>query len=176
MNFRVFWLSLWALTACIASGGTYGAEPSDPLLEVRELASKGRIDDALRALDGRIVVQPADAQARFLKAVLLSDKGRNEEAIAVFHQLTVDFPELPEPYNNLAVLYSNQQRYDLALEALQNAVRNNPGYGTAHENLGDVYATLAAQSYDRAAKLGANTAASKRKLALLREMLGGARR
>ncbi|HNZ90903.1 MAG TPA: tetratricopeptide repeat protein, partial [Acidovorax sp.] len=80
-------------------------------------------------------------------------------------------PELPEPYNNLAVIYASQNQLDKARTALEMAVRNNPAYAAAHENLGDIYARQAYQSYAKAQKLEANNAAVKSKLALVRQLL-----
>jgi tetratricopeptide (TPR) repeat protein len=48
--------------------------------------------------------------------------------MAVFSKLTEDYPELPEPYNNLAVLYAQQKQYDKARTALEMAIRIHPGY------------------------------------------------
>lgn len=76
--------------------------------------------------------------------------GRNAEAITVFTRLTEDFPELPEPYNNLAVLYAQQKQYNKARTALEMAIRTHPSYAVAHsEEI--VYAKLASQAYDKGA-------------------------
>lgn len=85
--------------------------------------------------------------------MILSEQGKSAEAINVFQKLTEDYPELPEPYNNLAVLHASAGNYDKARVALERAIRTNPAYATAHENLGDVYAKLASQSYDKAMQL-----------------------
>jgi Flp pilus assembly protein TadD len=59
--------------------------------------------------------------------------------------LIEDYPELPEPYNNLAVLYAQQKQFDKARTALEMAIRIHPGYATAYENLGDLHSRLASQ-------------------------------
>src|SRR5574344_1191979 len=79
-----------------------------------------------------------------------------KEAIDTFTALTKEYPELPEPYNNLAVLYANQNQLDKSREALERAIRTNPSYSTVHENLGDIYAKLAGQAYSKALQLNAN--------------------
>ena len=43
--------------------------------------------------------------------------------------------------------------YGKARAELEETLRLQPGYATAHENLGDVYAVLAAQSYAKALRL-----------------------
>ena len=96
--------------------------------------------------------------------------GTSYVAIATFVQITQDYPELPEPYNNLAVIYASQNQLDKARTALEMAVRNNPSYAAAHENLGDIHARLAYQSYTKAQQLEASNPAVKSKLTQLRTL------
>ncbi|HCL87215.1 MAG TPA: hypothetical protein DIC45_12155, partial [Comamonadaceae bacterium] len=100
-----------------------------------------------------LAATPRDPQLRFLRTVALTDLGRQDEAIAALVDLTETYPELPEPYNNLAVLYAAQGELDKAREALEQAVRARPDYGVAYENLGDIYARLARRAYTRAGEL-----------------------
>src|SRR5438093_2806195 len=78
---------------------------------------------------------------------------------------------MPEPYNNLAVLYAGQGDYQKARKALETAIRTHPSYAVAHENLGDIYATLASQAYDKALQLDSGNAAARKKLALIKELV-----
>lgn len=104
--------------------------------------------------------------------MILSEQGKSADAITVFQKLTEDYPDLPEPYNNLAVLHASAGNYDKARMALERAIRTNPTYATAHENLGDVYAKMASQSYDKAMQLldSNQPAAPKSKLAMVRSL------
>ena len=120
--------------------------------------------------DAFLVQHPRDAQMRFLKGVILTEQSKQAEAIVIFTKLTEDFPDLPEPYNNLAVLYASAGQYDKARAALENAIRTNPSYATAYENLGDVHAKLASQAYDKALQLDSGNNAAKSKLTLLRSL------
>jgi tetratricopeptide (TPR) repeat protein len=88
----------------------------------------------------------------------------------VFTALTDDYPELPEPYNNLAVLYASQGQYDKARKALEMAIRTHPSYAIAHENLGDVYAKMASEAYDKALQLDRGNAAAQTKLAMIKDL------
>ena len=107
---------------------------------------------------------------RFLKGVMLSDSKLDTQAIAQFQKLTEDYPDLAEPYNNLAALYAAAGDYAKARATLEQALRTNPGYATAHENLGDVHAALASQSYARALQLEPKNVTVPPKLALVREL------
>ena len=144
---------------------------ADDYATVSQLAHAGQFTQALAKADAYLATNPRDPQMRFIKGVILTDEGKTDDAMAVFTQLTQDYPELPEPYNNLAVLYAARSQFDKARAALEMAIRTNPRYAIAYENLGDVYARLAAQSYDKAVQLDAATRASvDPKLALIRRM------
>ena len=143
---------------------------ADDLGDVTKSVRAGQYDEALAKANAVLSKRPHDAQMRFLKGVILTEQGKNSEAIAVFTKLTEDFPELPEPYNNLAVLFAASGQYDKARLALDNAIRTNPTWATAYENLGDVHAKLASQAYDKALQLDSSNSAAKSKLTLLRTL------
>jgi tetratricopeptide (TPR) repeat protein len=143
---------------------------ADEYSDVSRLVRAGQFSEALSKADQYLASKPRDPQMRFLKGVIQTESGKPTEAIATFAKLTEDFPELPEPYNNLAVLYASQSQFDKARAALEMAIRTNPSYATAHENLGDVYAKLASQAYSKALQLdGGNTAVAP-KLSLIRSL------
>jgi tetratricopeptide (TPR) repeat protein len=145
---------------------------ADELQDANKLFKQGMHAQALDKVNAFLVAKPKDAQARFLKGLILAEQGNTADAITVFTRLTEDYPELPEPYNNVAVLYAGQGEYEKAKNALEMAIRTNPTYATAHENLGDIYAKMASQAYDRALQLEkSNTNANTQtKLALIREL------
>jgi tetratricopeptide (TPR) repeat protein len=154
------------LAASLAAPLVYADEYSD----VSQLVRSGKLAEALVKADQYLAAKPRDPQMRFLKGVIQRDTGKSADAIATFTRLTEDFPELPEPYNNLAVLYAGQSQFDKARTALEMAIRTNPSYSTAHENLGDVYAKLASQAYSKALQLDNENQAVPPKLALIREL------
>jgi Flp pilus assembly protein TadD len=144
---------------------------ADDYADVSRLLRAGQHTEALDKADQYLAGKPRDPQMRFLKGVIQTETGRTAEAMATFTRLTEEFPELPEPYNNLAVLYAGQNQFDKARAALEMAIRTNPSYATAHENLGDVYARLAIQSYNRTAQLAPANNTVPSKVALIRQAL-----
>ena len=138
--------------------------------DVNLLLRQGKPTEALAKADTYIAGKPRDPQMRFLRGVILTEQNKQAEAIIAFTQLTQDFPELPEPYNNLAALYASQSKFDQARAALESAIKLNPNYATAHENLGDVYARLAAQEYVRAQQFASTNASVAPKLLLIRQI------
>lgn len=145
------------------------ASCADGFEEAQALYRQGLRDEALARIEAQLQRNPRDARSRFLQGVIFTEQGRDAQAIAQFTSLTQDFPEMPEPYNNLAVLYASQHNYQGAREALEMAIRAHPDYATAHENLGDVYAALARASYQTALELDKYNRSARGKL----ERLGG---
>lgn len=147
---------------------------ADDYSSITTLLKQKKADQALVAVNKRIDATPRDPQLLFLRGVAQSDLGKAGDAIETFTQLTQLYPELPEPYNNLAVLYAKQNELEKARRALEMAVRGNPNYAVAHENLGDIYARLAAESYDKAQRLDPRIAVTTApKLKQLRQMFNG---
>jgi len=168
-------IALVALVFCLLPVSPAAAQ-ADDLQEVNRLFKQRQYDRALERVDAYLATRPKDARARFTKGVILAEQNKTNDAIKVFIDLTQEFPELPEPYNNLAVLYASQGQYDKARNALEMAIRTHPSYATAHENLGDIYAKMASQAYDKALQLDRGNTAAQTKLNLIRELFTGSPR
>lgn len=161
-----------ALSLLLATAAVH----ADELQDITRMMRQGQLPQALERIDKLLAGKPRDAQGRFLKGLVLTEMNRPSEAIQVFAKLSEDYPELPEPYNNLAVLYASQGQYEKARVALESSIRTHPSYATAHENLGDIYAKLASQAYDKALQLDTSNTGAKTKLAMIGEMIGGGTR
>jgi tetratricopeptide (TPR) repeat protein len=145
---------------------------ADDIQDANKLFKQGQQAQALEKLDAVLASKPKDAQARFLKGLIFTEQGKTAEAIKMFSGLTEDYPDLPEPYNNLAVLYAGQGQYEKAKVSLEAAIRTHPSYATAHENLGDIYAKMASQAYDRALQLDKNNTSTATKLEMIKDLFG----
>jgi len=134
------------------SASTVRAAPdtrsADPYLEVQRLMRAGDPAAALARLEGITPEQAREPRWRFARGVLLAEIGRSQEAVDVYTALTQEFPELAEPYNNLAVLRAAQGRLDDARAALETALRLDPTHREARENLGEVYVRLAVRLWE----------------------------
>ena len=159
-------LRVLALVATLSISAVY----ADDYADVNVLVRAGKLAEALTKADQYLAGKPRDPQMRFIKGVIQTEAAKPLDAITTFTQITQDYPELPEPYNNLAVLYAGQGQFDKARAALEMAIRTNPSYATAHENLGDVYAKLASQAYSKALQLDGANAGVQPKLALIRTL------
>ena len=159
-----------AIVSAFCISGVAHAGPAEDTKDATKLYQQGKLDQALSKVNGALTQQPKDAQGRFLKGLILTEQKKGADAIQVFTSLTEDYPELPEPYNNLAVLYANQGNYDKAKAALELAIHTHPSYATAYENLGDIYAQLARRSYDKALQLDKANLTAQGKLSMVKDI------
>ncbi|VUZ27552.1 Uncharacterised protein [uncultured Comamonas sp.] len=144
---------------------------ADAYSDVAALIKAGKTGEALAQTQTYLASNARDPQMRFLQGSAQSAAGDTQAAIATFTRLTQEYPELPEPYNNLAVLYAGQGQLEEARGALLQAVRNNPDYPVAYENLGDIYLRLAHQAFTQATKLQGTQPGVQRKLDGLHPLL-----
>lgn len=168
-------VGLAVITLCLGLA-TPALSQGNELQEAQQLLKQGQTERALEQVDQYLKTHPKDARGRFLRGILLTEQNKPNDAIRVFTELTQDYPELPEPYNNLAVLYAAQGQYEKARAALEMAIRTHPNYATAHENLGDIYAKMASQAYDKALQLDKGNQGAQTKLNLIRDLFTTASR
>jgi tetratricopeptide (TPR) repeat protein len=140
------------------------------LVEAVRMVQEGQFESARARIDAALAVDAKNPQARFLRGVVQADEDEPDLALATFQALTEDFPELPEPYNNLAVIWAQRGQYEKARSALEAAIASNPDYAIAHENLGDIYSRLAGAEYDRAVTLDKINKSAQAKLVLVRQL------
>lgn len=124
---------------------------------------------ALKEINRLITAQPNNHNLLFLRAVTQTRLEKKELAIETYNDLIERFPNLPEPYNNLAVLYAEQNNLSKAKEILQKALETNSTYSIAHINLGDVYTRMASEAYRLAFELDKSPVANN-KLQLINEL------
>ena len=137
--------------------------------EIERQYRAGEPRAALQRLEQALAQRPGDAPLRFLQAVLLTESGQSIQAVRLLERMTEEFPDLPEPYINLAVLQAANGQIDRARSLLEYALRLDPTYRTAHENLGDVFVRLAQRAYE-AASGPRSEPALQTKLRLVREL------
>lgn len=145
-----------------------GPQSADPGMKpAQKAANEKRYDDAIAGFDRVLADNPRNAQARFQRAWAMAKAGREDDAIKAFAEMAQDFPELPEPHNNLALLYAKRGDLKRAEAELLLAIEARPDYALSYSNLGDVYRALAVQAYGDATR---RTPGDKRAAASLREL------
>ncbi len=151
-----------------------GLARGDVVNDVHALMAKGELQSALRLSAAAMASNVQDPQARFLHAVVLMELRRDADALQAFTQMSQEYPELPEPFNNLALLHVRAGRLELARQSLETALRNDPGHRAARANLGEVYLMLAVQAWQQAGSTGPLDPRLLRKLDAARALLATA--
>ena len=134
--------------------------PAEVATRIEGLIRTERLPEALAEVEKRLVAEAnrstpgTDVQLMFMQARLFTEMNRLNEAETIYQRMTMRFPELPEPWNNLAALYVRRDELDQARRALEQAIMINPKYAVAQANLGDVQLSLALRAYQRAAAAG----------------------
>ena len=159
-----------ALLAFSVGAEAQTAGQNGDLQDINRMLKAGQSQQALDRVNVYLTSKPKDAVGRFIRGLAQAELGKTNDAISTFQSLTEDYPELPEPYNNLAVLYSSKGQFEKARVALELAIQTHPTYSTAHENLGDIYAKLASQAYDKALQLDKGNGTVATKLNLVRDL------
>ena len=140
------------------------------LQQAQAYLQAGNTTEAMQLTEDLLKEDPKNIEARFMQGLILTRTERLPDAEKVFVKLTEDHPNLPEPYNNLAVVYAAQGKFDDARDALKRAINTHPTYATAHENLGDIYAKMASRAYNQALELDNGNSSAREKLSLVKEI------
>jgi tetratricopeptide (TPR) repeat protein len=139
--------------------------------DIYNLITSKKLPEAVIAIDKELSVNPRNVQLRFVRSRIQIEMDQMDAAKKSLLEITQQFPELPEPYNNLAVLEAQSGDLDQAKEYLELALKVQPSFATALENLGDVYTRLASRSYGKAVLLDRKLVDSRRKMKLAEDIL-----
>src|SRR5207249_660157 len=104
---------------------------------------RGYLDEALSSCRIALEREPENAEARYLIGMVYLKKQMRERARQSFEQTLQMKPSHPDTWanawNNLGMLAAQEGRSDQAISDLNQAIRLNPEYTVALENLGNVY-------------------------------------
>ena len=110
----------------------------------------GQRPQAVATIEKALKATPDELKLRFALGVMRMEMGERDAALSIFISLTQDFPDLSDPYNNLAVLHAAMGQLDQAHSELEQALRLQPDNAQAQENLGDLLLRLAERAYKQA--------------------------
>ena len=137
-----------ALLLCLLLCGAMPAAHANPQLQL--LIEQSQFAAAARSGEKLLLQNPQDTEARFLTAYAYQMNGKTDQAILLYEAVIGDNPALPEPRNNLAMIYLARGDYDRASQLLVEAINTHSSYGTAYANLSLVYKGIASEAYRRA--------------------------
>ena len=152
---------------------------SDITARIEGLLKAGRFEQALKEIEQRLAAESAratpgtDVQLLFLQAYAFAALGRLPEAEGIYRQMTIRYPELAEPWNNLAAIYVQRGDLEQARGALEMAIMIYPNYKAALSNLGDVQLMIAQKAYQRAAEGQGASPDLALKINAIRQILSG---
>ena len=138
--------------------------------EIKLLLKNGKYKIAENIINGAIEENLNNPEILFYKGIIETNLGKTNQAIDTFRGLTERFPELPEPFNNLAVLYAEKGQFRLAKEILEQAIKTNPSYLTAHINLGDIFTKMASEAYNKALEIDKSNNIAITKLSMITQL------
>ena len=145
------------------------APPWSGYQAAESLATNGNPELALRQLDARLASAPEDRKAAYLKGLILMQLRKSAEAERWFRMMQSNFPDMPQPYNALAVIYDGRGDLPAARQILQELLERHPDQHGARVNLGNIYLKLARQEFEKALKEKPDDAMIRKKLKAIQE-------
>lgn len=146
----------------------------------RQILKTRKIESTLTRLQSKLTKEKGTAQEYYELGSIYLDKKIYAQAIALF-QKALKADDLPEPesapiYNALGFSYFAQEQYDLAIRQYKEALKVDPNYVTALNNLGHAYerkqlTAPALEAYDQVLTIDADNATAKRRAESLRKRL-----
>ena len=137
-----------ALILCLAFG--IAGRAAGSYSELQRLIEQERFADAAVSGEQFLNGRPEHVHAAFLTAYAYQMSAQQDKAIEKYRQIIADNPKLPEPRNNLAMIYLARGDYDRASQLLVQAINTHTSYATAYENLSRIYKGIASEAYRRA--------------------------
>ena len=128
----------------LASPVVFAADSMQQLIVQKQYAK------AIHSGEQTLRQTPNDSNTRFLTAYAYQMTGKSDRAIKMYEDLIRDEPQLPEPRNNLAMIFLEQGDYDRASLLLVSAINTRINYAIAYNNLSQVYKGIASEAYRRA--------------------------
>lgn len=147
---------------------------------IRQVLKTRRIESTLSRLERKLKKERGTVQEYYELGSIYSDKKMFAQAIVLLQKSLkgVDAEEenLAPVHNALGFAHFAQEQYDIAIREYKEAIKQDPGYVTALNNLGHVYerkklTAQALQTYEEALKYDPNNAIAKRRAESLRKRL-----
>lgn len=133
------------------------SELDDHLLSGSKFTQEKKYKEAVREFEVAVGIDPNSANANRLLALSLAKAGELDRAVEYGLKAAQIEPNYPI-YYVLGLIYSNQEKYEKAIEVYEQALKFSPKSYEAWHQLGKVYATTlkfdkAAEAYQKAAEL-----------------------
>ena len=123
---------------------------ADTIQDLTLLIDQEQFAKAAQTGELLLASNPNHTRAQFLTAYAYQMNQEHAKASNHYQSLIRQHPDLPEPRNNLAMIYLARGDYDRASELLVEAINTHNSYATAYRNLISIYKGIASEAYRRA--------------------------
>ena len=138
---------------------------------VEKLIGRGDFDEALAIIDEALQKNPVSVQLRFQRCVAYERMGEKARAAKLYEDFIVRYPEIPEPYNNLASIYASEGKLDRAQELVERALALRPTFALAYRNLGQIYLAKAKNAFESSLSNAPGSRSVQNKIKAIDELL-----
>jgi tetratricopeptide (TPR) repeat protein len=147
-------------------------------LIIRQVLKTRQLENSLSRLEKKLKNERGTVQEYYELGSIYSDKKLFAQAIVLFQKalkgLDAEEENLAPVHNALGFTYFAQEQYDIAIREYKEAIKLDPGYVTALNNLGHVYerkklTAQALQTYEEVLKYDPNNTTAKRRAESLRK-------
>jgi tetratricopeptide (TPR) repeat protein len=145
---------------------------------IRQVLKTRKVESTLSRLERKLKKERGTVQEYYELGSIYSDKKLFAQAILVLQKalkgLDAEEENLAPVHNALGYAYFCQEQYDIAIREYKEALKANPEYVTALNNLGHVYerkklTAQALQAYEDALKYEPSNVIAKRRAESLRK-------
>ncbi len=140
---RIIVFILFSLS-CSSAFSASSVEDIKLLIDGENYAEAAEIGEQL------LIKHPGHARIQFLTAFAYQKTQKNWKAAYHYKKLILQHPELPEPRNNLAMIFIADGDYEKASQLLVDAINTHKSYAIAYQNLNQIYASMASEAYKQA--------------------------
>lgn len=147
----------------------------------RQILKTRRTENALSRLQKKLTKEKGTTQEHYELGAIYLDKKLYVQAIAELQKALKAAEQEGEEkialiYNALGFAYSGQEQYDLAIRHYKEALKHDPNYVTALNNLAHAYerkklTAQALETYEQALQYDPNNNTAKRRAELMRKRL-----
>ena len=125
-----------------AKGASKGGKAAEHGLRAEQLAGEGQIEEAIKAYQQAISIDPQYAVAHHNLGVLLRQQGLLNEAIESYTRATAIQPDYVDAHYNLGNALLDIGNLDAAVSSYHKALAIKPDFAQAHNNLGNAFKDL----------------------------------
>lgn len=134
---------------------------------LEKLFKVGFLSEAEKEIRPAQVFDGPSATLKFSACVLQAQQSAPKKAIACFQQFVQEYPELPEAYNNIGVLYAGIGMQIEARKWFERGLKQQQAYATLHQNLLNLQSEINRNAYAVALQLDISKSNISPKLSLL---------